>query len=63
MWKFAKEWINLRIEILFIRCARWVLTGRNVNRAWAVSRRDNNEMWAMGESLELIEQRMRSKYK
>lgn len=52
----------LRLELFFIRMAIKVLIGRNSKRCLHVSRRDNNDMWSMGERLQLIHDRMKSKY-
>jgi hypothetical protein len=38
------------------------LIGRNVHRAAVVSRRDNNDMWVMAESLEAIAERISKSY-
>ncbi|CAD5376769.1 conserved hypothetical protein [Pseudomonas sp. OF001] len=55
--------IRRKFEAALIRMAAWVLIGRNVQRCKVVSRRDNNDMWYMGERLESIAGRMSSGYK
>ena len=56
-------WLKIQIECTYLWLCRQVLMGRNVARALVVSRRDNNEMWAMAERIESIEKRIRSGYK
>ncbi|MDI5832550.1 hypothetical protein OCF84_21485 (plasmid) [Shewanella xiamenensis] len=56
------DWLKKRFEIWRISVARKILIGRNVQRSAYVSRRDNNEMWAMAERLEAIEKRMLKNY-
>lgn len=51
-----------RLEAWFIRRASSVLMNRNVARCQVVSRRDNNEMWAMAERLEAIADRIKKGY-
>lgn len=58
-----KERICLRLELLFLRVAMYCLMGRNVQRSQWVSRRDNNDMWYMGERLKAIHRRMATEYK
>ena len=53
-----KRWF----EILLLKFACWVLIERNVSRCKYVSRRDNNDMWYMGEKLDSIISRMKDKY-
>lgn len=55
-------WFKRRYEVLLIGIARRILLSRNVARSMVVSRRDNNDMWAMAERLEAIESRMLSRY-
>ena len=50
-------------EAALIRVAIAILRARNVARARVVSRRDNNEMWSMAETLDDIEKRIRNGYK
>lgn len=57
-----KERIKERIEIALIRHAANILINRNVSRAPMVSRRDNNDMWFMGERLHVIANRIVSRY-
>jgi hypothetical protein len=54
--------LKARLEAWWIRVAIRILNGRNVTRCMVVSRRDNNEMWGMAESLEGIERRIRTGY-
>lgn len=56
-------WFRKHFEAGLIRLAKWILIGRNVQRCQVVSRRDNNDMWAMAERLESIEKRIRTEYK
>jgi hypothetical protein len=51
------------LELLFIKIAIMILKGRNVERAMIISRRDNNDMWAMSERLEIIMGNIKSGYK
>ncbi|SEJ56814.1 hypothetical protein SAMN05216201_11119 [Pseudomonas linyingensis] len=55
--------IRCRFEAALIRLAAWILMGRNVQRAMVVSRRDNNDMWGMGERLGSIAGRIANGYK
>lgn len=57
-----REWVKKRFEIWRISVARKILIGRNVQRSAYVSRKDNNDMWAMAERLEAIEKRMMDNY-
>jgi len=50
-------------EILLIKIAKHILMERNIQRALYVSRKDNNKMWYMAESLECIIKRMKNDYK
>lgn len=50
-------------EVLLIRIAKWILLERNVQRSAVVSRKDNNEMWAMAEKLDGICERMIDEYR
>lgn len=56
------NWIRRRWEALQVRRAAKILMDRNVTRSMVVSRRDNNDMWAMGEELNSIATRMRDGY-
>lgn len=56
------KWIKRHYEALLIKIARKILIDRNVQRAAVVSRRDNNDMWAMAEQLESIEGRIKTSY-
>ena len=55
--------MKARFEAWLIRVAIWILRGRNVARAAVVSRRDNNEMWAVAERLDGIAERIESGYR
>ncbi|WP_420233314.1 hypothetical protein ACN079_02060 [Pseudomonas sp. ABY48] len=46
-----------KAEAWLILLVAWILSGRNVHRAVVVSRRDNNDMYAMAEQLEAIRSR------
>ncbi len=54
---FKKYW-----EVMFIMIAIKILDGRNVKRSLVVSRRDNNEMSRMAETLEGVCERMLDEY-
>lgn len=57
-----KDWIRRYVEAWLVLLAAKILIGRNVHRCKVVSRKDNNDMWYMAESLEQIAKRMRNKY-
>ncbi|MDU9394591.1 hypothetical protein [Pseudomonas sp. zfem002] len=57
-----KGLLRRRFEAALIRLAIAILAGRNVTRSLVVSRRDNNEMWSMAESLEGIAERISRNY-
>jgi hypothetical protein len=57
-----KSYLHIRFEVLLLKIAKWILMGRNVGRSQHVSRRDNNDMWYMAESIGSIEVRMLNKY-
>ncbi|WP_456021539.1 hypothetical protein [Pseudomonas protegens] len=57
-----KRFIRRKFEALLILLAAKILMGRNVHRSPVVSRRDNNDMWAMAEKLEAIAKRISKKY-
>ena len=57
-----KRHIRRNIETWLILLAAKILIGRNVQRSAVVSRRDNNDMWAMAEKLEAIAKRISKKY-
>ncbi|NWB47086.1 hypothetical protein [Pseudomonas gingeri] len=57
-----KRFFRRKFEALAILLAAKILSGRNVHRAAVVSRRDNNDMWAMAEKLEAIAQRISTNY-
>ena len=59
---FRRSAFSLYCEVFMLKIARKILQGRNVQRSLLVSRRDNNEMWAMAERLEGIEKRMLTGY-
>ena len=58
----TKEFVSGHFEAWLIRVAISILKGRNVKRCRVVSRRDNNSMWGMSETLEGIEKRIRTGY-
>ncbi|AZD86569.1 hypothetical protein F2A37_16695 [Pseudomonas chlororaphis] len=51
-----------KAEAWLILLAAKILIGRNVQRCKVVSRRDNNDMWGMGEQLEAIAKRISTNY-
>lgn len=57
-----KRLIRRKIEAWLILLAVKILKDRNVQRSAVVSRRDNNDMWAMAEQLEAIAKRISKKY-
>jgi hypothetical protein len=57
-----KGFVRRKIEAALIRLAIGILMGRNVTRSLAVSRRDNNDMWHMAESLQDIAKRISRGY-
>lgn len=57
-----KRLIRRKIEAWLILLAAKILIDRNVQRSAVVSRRDNNDMWAMAEKLEAIAKRINKKY-
>jgi hypothetical protein len=57
-----KRFIHRKAEAWLILLCAWILSGRNVHRAAVVSRRDNNDMWAMAERLEAIAERISKNY-
>lgn len=57
-----KDWVRRNLEAWLVLVAAKILIGRNVHRCKVVSRKDNNDMWYMAESLEQIAKRMRNKY-
>ena len=57
-----KRFIRRKFEVWLILLAAKILIDRNVHRAAVVSRRDNNDMWAMAERLEAIAQRISTNY-
>ncbi|MQU28063.1 hypothetical protein GHO29_16420 [Pseudomonas helleri] len=57
-----KRLLRRRIEAWLILLAAKILIDRNVQRSAVVSRRDNNDMWAMAEQLEAIAKRISKKY-
>lgn len=54
--------LRVLLESWLIGVAIRILKGRNVPRSLVVSRRDNNEMWGMAESLEDIQKRIATGY-
>lgn len=57
-----KDWIRRHFEAWLVLVAAKILIGRNIHRCKVVSRKDNNDMWYMAESLKQIAKRMRNKY-
>lgn len=57
-----KGLLRRKFEAALIRLAIAILMGRNVTRSLVVSRRDNNDMWYMAESLQGIAQRISKNY-
>lgn len=57
-----KRFIRRKAEAWLILLAAKILIGRNVHRAAVVSRRDNNDMWAMADKLEAIAKRISKSY-
>ncbi|WP_460163625.1 hypothetical protein [Pseudomonas sp. S2_F03] len=57
-----KRFVHRKFEAWLILLAAKILIGRNVQRSPVVSRRDNNDMWAMAEKLEAIAKRISTKY-
>lgn len=57
-----KRFVRRNFEAWLILLAAKILMDRNVQRSPVVSRRDNNDMWAMGEKLEAIAKRISKKY-
>lgn len=57
-----KRFIRRKFESWLILLAAKILMDRNVQRSPVVSRRDNNDMWAMAEKLEAIAKRISKKY-
>ena len=58
----VKRLLRRKIEAWLILLAAKILIDRNVQRSAVVSRRDNNDMWAMAEKLEAIAKRISKKY-
>lgn len=57
-----KRFFRRKFEAWLILLAAKILIDRNVQRAAVVSRRDNNDMWYMAESLQDIAQRISKNY-
>ncbi|WP_426783099.1 hypothetical protein [Pseudomonas atacamensis] len=57
-----KRFVRRKLEAWLILLAAKILMDRNVQRSPVVSRRDNNDMWAMAEKLEAIATRISKKY-
>ncbi|ROM94438.1 hypothetical protein [Pseudomonas brassicacearum] len=57
-----KGLLRRKLEAALIRLAIAILMGRNVARSMVVSRRDNNDMWYMAESLQDIAKRISKNY-
>ena len=56
------KFIRRHFEIALIKVAIAIIHGRNVQRCTVVSRRDNNDMYYMGEKLEAVCDRMKKEY-
>ncbi|MFJ7790687.1 hypothetical protein [Pseudomonas sp. NPDC096925] len=54
--------LRRKLEAALIHLAIAILSGRNVTRSGVVSRRDNNDMYAMAEKLEDIADRIADGY-
>ena len=54
--------MRMKLEILLLRIAAYILIGRNVNRCRWISRRDNNQLWYDGENVQNTIDRMKNKY-
>lgn len=57
-----KGLLRRKFEAALICLAIAILMDRNVTRSLVVSRRDNNDMWYMAESLQDIAQRISKNY-
>ena len=57
-----KQLIRRKLEAWLIQLAAKIQIDRNVHRSAVVSRRDNNDLWAMAEKLEAIAKRISKKY-
>ncbi|WJV25862.1 MULTISPECIES: hypothetical protein [Pseudomonas] len=57
-----RRFFRRKAEAWLILLAAKILIGRNVQRCKVVSRRDNNDMWAMAERLEDIARRISTNY-
>ncbi|MBT9236842.1 hypothetical protein KKQ11_13450 [Pseudomonas sp. MG-2] len=55
-------WLRRQLESALILLAAWIIGGRNVTRSGVVSRRDNNDMYAIVEKLEDIAERIADGY-
>ena len=62
MMIMRQGYLRRKLEAALIRLAIAILMGRNVTRSLVVSRRDNNDMWYMAESLQDIAQRISKGY-
>ncbi|MBU6957187.1 hypothetical protein KRR23_05460 [Pseudomonas sp. CVAP len=56
------RFIRRKFEGWLILLAAKILSGRNVHRSAVVSRRDNNAIYGMAESLEAIAKRISKNY-
>lgn len=57
-----RGFVRRKFEAWLILLAAKILIDRNVQRTAVVSRRDNNDMWAMAEKLEGIAKRISKNY-
>ncbi|EOG3619385.1 hypothetical protein ACK9U2_001220 [Pseudomonas putida] len=55
-------WLRRQLESALILLPAWIIGARNVTRSGVVSRRDNNDMYAMAEKLEDIANRIADGY-
>tara|TARA_R110000851_G_scaffold301958_1_gene458688 strand:- start:20 stop:205 length:186 start_codon:yes stop_codon:yes gene_type:complete len=48
------NYLRKMIEVNFLRLAKYILTGRNVQRSAVISRRDNNDLSYAGEKIDSV---------
>ncbi len=58
-----KNWIRKKWEIMWLWLAYYVLIERNVSRSAVISRRDNNDLWYLGEKVQGVIDRINDEYK
>ena len=49
-----KNYLRRMLEVSFLRLAKYILKGRNVNRSRVISRRDNNDLYYAGERIDAV---------